>query len=46
MGSKAAPQKMQFLGAIKKVASPFASHLYKTPKWRKNPTDSAVTEAK
>jgi len=24
MGSKDAPQKMQFLGAIKKVASPFA----------------------
>jgi len=24
MGSKAAPQKMQFLGAMKKVVSPFA----------------------
>jgi len=24
MGSKDAPQKMQFLGAIKKMASPFA----------------------
>jgi len=30
MGSKDAPQNMQFLGAIKKVASLFA--LYKTQK--------------
>jgi len=36
MVSKDVPQKMQFLGAIKKVASP----------WRKNSTYSAATEAK
>jgi hypothetical protein len=44
MGTKDVLQKMQFLGAIKKVASLGA--LYKTQKWRKTPTDSAVTEAK
>jgi len=44
MGSKDAPQTMHFLGAIKNVASLGA--LYKTQKWRKNPTDSAVTEPK
>jgi len=53
MGSKDAPQKMQFLGAIKKVASLGAfiqnakmALLYKTQKWRKTSKDSAVTEAK
>jgi len=46
MGSKDAPQKMQFLGAIKKVESLGAFKLYKTPKWWKNSTDSADTEAK
>jgi len=44
MISKDAPQKMQFLGAIKKVASLGALH--KTQKWRETPTDSAVTGAK
>jgi len=44
MGSKDAPQKMQFLGGINKVASLGA--FYKTQKWRKNPKDSAVIEAK
>ena len=34
MGSKDAPQKMQFLGAIKKVSSLGAFKLYKTRKWR------------
>jgi len=43
MVSKDAPQNMQFLGAIKKVASLGA--FYKTQKWRETPTDSAVTGA-
>jgi len=44
MGSKDAPQKMQFLGAIKKVASlvPWRQNA----KWRKPPTDLTVTEPK
>jgi len=52
MGSKDAPQKIQFLGAIKKVASlgTFIQNakmalLYKTQKWRKTSKDSAVTES-
>jgi hypothetical protein len=44
MGSKDASQKMQFLGAIKKWQ--VSSLLYKTQKWRKNSTYSAVIEAK
>jgi len=44
MGSKDAPQKMQFVGAMKRVASLGA--LYRTQKWRKPPKDSAITEAK
>jgi len=44
MGSKDAPEKMQFLGAISKVASlvPWCQNA----KWRKNPTDLTVTEPK
>jgi len=42
MGSKDAPQKMQFLGATKKVWA----LLYKTQKWRETPKDSTVSEAK
>jgi len=43
MGSKDAPQKMQFFGAIKKVASlgTFIHHA----KWWKNRTDSAIAES-
>jgi len=44
MNSKNAPQKMQFLGAIKKVANWYA--LIQTQKWRETLTYSAVTEAK
>jgi len=44
MGSKDAPQKMMFLGGINKVASLGA--FMQTQKWRKNPKDSAVIEAK
>jgi len=44
MGSKDAPQKMQFLGAIKKVASPFT--FIQNAKVAENPTYSTVTEAK
>jgi len=44
MVAKDAPQKIQFLGAIKKWQ--VWVFLYKTQKWRKTPTDSAVTEAK
>jgi len=44
MGSKDAPQKMHFLGAINKVASlvPWRQNA----KWRKTPTDLTVTEPK
>jgi len=44
MGSKDAPQKIQFLGAIKKVASPSA--FIPNAKVAEKSTDSAVTEAK
>jgi len=44
MGSKDAPLKMQFLDAIKKVASTFA--FIQNAKVAENPTYSAVTEAK
>jgi len=44
MSSKDAPQKMRFLGAIKKVASlvPWRHNA----KWQKTPTDSTATEPK
>jgi len=45
MCSKDAPQKMQFVGAIKKVASPCA-FIQNAKVAKKNPTNSAVTEAK
>jgi len=45
MGSKDAPQKMQFLGTItQKVASLCA--FITTQKWRETPTYPAVTKAK
>jgi len=44
MCSKDAPQKMQFLGAIKKVAS--LGTFIKSAQWWKKCTDSAVTEPK
>jgi len=46
MGSKDAPEKMQSLGAIKKLAS--LGTFKQNAKWRKTPTDSelAVTEPK
>jgi len=44
MVSKDAPQKMQFLGAIKNWQ--IWVLLYKMQKWRENPTDWAITEAK
>jgi len=44
MGSKDAPEKMKFIGAIKKVAS--RSTFIQNVKRRKTPTDSAVTEPK
>jgi len=44
MGSKDAPQKMQFLGAIKKVAN--VGTFIQNAKWREYPTDSAVTGSK
>jgi len=44
MGSKDAPQKMQFLGAIKKVASLDVPR--QNAKVVENSTDSAATEAK
>jgi len=44
LGTKAAPQKMQCLGAIKKVASLGA--FIQNAKWRETPTGSAVTKAK
>jgi len=44
MGSKDVPAKMQFLGAIKKVASlvPWCQHT----KWRETSTESTVTSPK
>jgi len=44
MGSRDAPQKRQFLGAIKQVAS--LDPWRKNEKWRKTFTDSTVTEPK
>jgi len=44
MGSKDAPQKMQFLGAIKKVASLVLWR--QNAKWQKPPTDLTVAEPK
>jgi len=44
MGSKDAPQKMQFLGAIKKVAS--LGTFMHNAKWWKPRTDLAVNEPK
>jgi len=44
MSSKDAPQKMQFLGTIKKLASLFP--MLQNAKWRKTPIISAVTEPK
>jgi len=44
MGSKDAPEKMQFLGSIKKVAS--LNPWRQNAKWRKPPTDLTVTESK
>jgi len=42
MSSKDAPQKMQFLDTIKKLASLFPG--LQNAKWRKEPTDSTVVE--
>jgi len=44
MSSKDAPQKKQFLGAIKKLASLFSR--LQNAKWRKTPTDSIAIEPK
>jgi len=44
MGSKDAPHKMQFLGAIKKAAR--LVPLGQNAKWRKPFTDSTATEPK
>jgi len=44
MSSKDAPQKMQFLGTIKKLASLFPR--LQNAKWQKTPTESAVIEPK
>jgi len=44
MGSKDAPQKMHFLGAIKKVAS--LTPWRQNAKWRKNFSESTVTGPK
>jgi len=44
MGTKDALQKMQFLGAMKNISS--LGTFIQNAKWRKTPTDSAVTEAK
>jgi len=44
MGSKDAPQKNQFLGAIKKVAS--LGTFIQNAKWWKNHTNSAITGPK
>jgi len=44
MGSKDAPQKMQFLGAIQKLANLGA--FIQNAKWWKNRTDSAIPEPK
>jgi len=44
MGSKYAPQNMQFSGATQKVAS--VGTFIQNAKWWKNRTDSAVTEPK
>jgi len=44
MGSKDAPQKMQFLGTIEKVAS--LGTWRQNAKWQENLTDSTVTEPK
>ena len=44
MSSKDAPQKMQFLGTIKKLASLFPR--LQNVKWRKTPTNSTVIEPK
>jgi len=44
MGSKDAPQKMQFLGAIKKVAS--LDPWRQNEKWRKTSSESTVTGPK
>ena len=42
MSSKDAPQKMQFLGTLKELASLFPR--IQDAKWRKTPTDSTVIE--
>jgi len=44
MSSKDAPQKMQFLGTIKKLASVFPT--LQNAKWRKTRKILAVTEPK
>jgi len=44
MGSKEAPQKMQFLGATKKVAS--LNPWCQNAKWRKTSAESTVTGPK
>jgi len=44
MSSKDAPQKIQFLGSIKKLASLFPR--LQNANWRENPTDSTVIEQK
>jgi hypothetical protein len=44
MNSKDAPQKMQFSGTIKKLASLFLR--LQNAKWQKPPTDSTVIEPK
>jgi len=44
MSSKDAPQKMQFLGTIQKLASLLPS--LQNAKWQKTPTDSTVIEPK
>jgi len=41
MGSKDAPEKMKFFGAIKKVAS--LGTFIQNAKWQETSTDSAVT---
>jgi len=44
MSSKDAPQKMQFLGTIKELASLFPR--IQNAKWRETPTDSTVIKSK
>jgi len=44
MSSKDAPQKIQFLGTLKKLASLFPR--LQNAKWLKTPTDSIIIEPK